>query len=53
MTTGDGTSQQRGHLVQVSSMLQDLSQRNDPNVMKVNARLKTQAMNPDFYDEWD
>ena len=37
----------------IRSMLQDLSQRDDPNLIKVTDHLKTLAMNPDFYEEWD
>ena len=37
----------------IKTMLQDLSQRNDPNLLKVTDHLKSLAMNPDFYEEWD
>jgi hypothetical protein len=37
----------------IKSMLQDLSQRNDPNLLKVTDHLKSLATNPDFYEEWD
>jgi hypothetical protein len=37
----------------IKSMLQDLSQRNDPNLLKVTDHLTSLAMNPDFYEEWD
>jgi hypothetical protein len=34
-------------------MLQDLSQRNNPDLLKMTDHLKSLAMNPDFYEEWD
>jgi hypothetical protein len=37
----------------IKSILQDLSQRNDPKLIKVTEHLKSLALNPDFYEEWD
>jgi hypothetical protein len=37
----------------IKKMLQDLSQRNDSNLLKMTDYLKSLAMNPDFYEEWD
>jgi hypothetical protein len=37
----------------IRTMLQDLSQRNDPDLLKVTDQLKSLTMNPDFYEEWD
>lgn len=37
----------------IKRMLQDLSQRNDSNLLKMTDYLKSLAMNPDFYEEWD
>jgi hypothetical protein len=37
----------------IKRMLQDLSQRNNPDLLKMTDHLKSLAMNPDFYEEWD
>jgi len=37
----------------IKTMLQDLSQRNDPSVSKINEHLKELVAAPNFYEEWD